>query len=99
MSSTNSKNSNDRLRSLEIAVGQIEKQHGSGTIMRLGDGPAEPIGNLNVEAGGLEDPVNEVFKAGAADVEQLVGGDNLDGRHQERSIVTGAVGKCLQDPA
>lgn len=43
MSSTNSKNSNDRLRSLEIAVGQIEKQHGSGTIMRLGDGPAEPI--------------------------------------------------------
>lgn len=29
-------NSNDRLKALEIAVGQIDKQHGKGTIMRLG---------------------------------------------------------------
>jgi len=32
--------SNDRTKALEIAVGQIEKQHGKGTIMKLGDGAA-----------------------------------------------------------
>ncbi|MFN1835939.1 recombinase RecA [Balneola sp. MJW-20] len=30
----------DRLKALDIAVGQIEKQHGKGTIMKLGDGAA-----------------------------------------------------------
>jgi len=39
--STNNKN--DRQKSLEIAVGQIEKQHGKGTIMRLGDSPSRKI--------------------------------------------------------
>ena len=39
--STNNKN--DRQKSLEIAVGQIEKQHGKGTIMRLGDSPTRKI--------------------------------------------------------
>lgn len=29
----------DRLKALELAVGQIEKTHGKGTIMRLGDNP------------------------------------------------------------
>ncbi len=29
-------NSDDRMKALDIAVGQIEKQHGKGTIMRLG---------------------------------------------------------------
>jgi len=29
----------DRLKALELAVGQIEKTHGKGTIMRLGDSP------------------------------------------------------------
>jgi len=39
---SNSKN-NDREKALELAVGQIEKQHGKGTIMRLGD---KPINNV-----------------------------------------------------
>jgi recombination protein RecA len=38
-----SSNKNDRQKSLEIAVGQIEKQHGKGTIMRLGDSPIRQI--------------------------------------------------------
>lgn len=29
----------DRLKALDLAVGQIEKQHGKGSIMRLGDNP------------------------------------------------------------
>ncbi|MCH8567087.1 MAG: recombinase RecA [Balneolales bacterium] len=29
----------DRLKALDLAVGQIEKQHGKGTIMKLGDAP------------------------------------------------------------
>ncbi len=29
--------SNDKLKAIDIAVGQIEKQHGKGTIMKLGD--------------------------------------------------------------
>ncbi len=29
----------DRLKALDLAVGQIEKSHGKGTIMRLGDSP------------------------------------------------------------
>lgn len=46
MASSNSKN-NDRLKSLDIAVGQIEKQYGKGTIMRLGDGPANPVPSIS----------------------------------------------------
>ncbi|MEX0843740.1 MAG: recombinase RecA [Balneolaceae bacterium] len=37
--------SNDRLKALDIAVGQIEKQHGKGTIMKLG---AEAIQDIDV---------------------------------------------------
>lgn len=37
--------SNDRLKALEIAVGQIDKQHGKGTIMRLG---AKAIQDIDV---------------------------------------------------
>ena len=37
--------SNDRLKALEIAVGQIDKQHGKGTIMRLG---ADAIQDIDV---------------------------------------------------
>ena len=33
----------DRLKALDLAVGQIEKQHGKGTIMRLGDEAAKNI--------------------------------------------------------
>jgi len=46
MSSSNGK-SDDRLKALDIAVGQIEKQHGSGTIMRLGDGPANEVASIS----------------------------------------------------
>lgn len=37
--------SKDRMKALDIAVGQIEKQHGKGTIMRLG---AEAIQDIDV---------------------------------------------------
>lgn len=35
--------SNDRLKALDIAVGQIEKQHGKGTIMKLGANATQDI--------------------------------------------------------
>ncbi|MEO1021387.1 MAG: recombinase RecA [Bacteroidota bacterium] len=35
--------SNERLKALEIAVGQIEKQHGKGTIMKLGDNASQNV--------------------------------------------------------
>lgn len=38
-----SKQNNERLKALDLAVGQIEKQHGKGTIMRLGDSPNRAI--------------------------------------------------------
>lgn len=31
----------DRLKALDLAVGQLEKQYGKGTIMRLGDNPID----------------------------------------------------------
>ncbi len=40
--STNNGNS-DRLKALDLAVGQIEKAHGKGSIMRLGDNPVQQI--------------------------------------------------------
>src|SRR5690625_1223237 len=43
----NSKQKDDRLKSLDIAVGQIEKQHGNGTIMRLGDGPTNEVPSIS----------------------------------------------------
>lgn len=46
MASSNS-NNKDRLKSLDIAVGQIEKQHGKGTIMRLGDGPVNEVATIS----------------------------------------------------
>lgn len=41
MSSTNG--NADRLKALDLAVGQIEKNHGKGSIMRLGDTPVVDI--------------------------------------------------------
>ncbi len=42
---------NERLKALELAVSQIEKSHGKGTIMRLGD---EPIVNIpSISTGSL----------------------------------------------
>ncbi|MEX1010793.1 MAG: recombinase RecA [Balneolaceae bacterium] len=38
-----SSNNSDRHKALEMAVGQIEKQHGKGTIMKLGDSPSRKI--------------------------------------------------------
>ena len=37
---------NDKLRALESALGQIEKQYGKGSVMKLGDSAA----HMNVEA-------------------------------------------------
>ena len=37
----------DRLKALELAVGQIEKAHGKGTIMKLGDGPIQNIPSIS----------------------------------------------------
>ncbi|MEX1062770.1 MAG: recombinase RecA [Balneolaceae bacterium] len=47
MSSSSNSSNKDRIKSLDIAVGQIEKQHGSGTIMRLGDGPANEVSSIS----------------------------------------------------
>lgn len=33
----------NKLKALDIAVGQIEKQHGKGTIMKLGDGASQDV--------------------------------------------------------
>ena len=37
----------DRIKALDIAVGQIEKQHGKGTIMKLGDNPIHNIETIS----------------------------------------------------
>ncbi|WP_069130233.1 recombinase RecA [Rhodohalobacter halophilus] len=37
------KNNNDRAKAIDIAIGQIEKQHGKGTVMRLGDNPYNEV--------------------------------------------------------
>lgn len=37
----------DRLKALDLAVGQIEKTHGKGTIMRLGDSPIVNIPSIS----------------------------------------------------
>jgi recombination protein RecA len=37
----------DRLKAIELALGQIEKQHGKGTIMRLGDRPVVAIDTIS----------------------------------------------------
>ncbi|MEX2435434.1 MAG: recombinase RecA [Balneolaceae bacterium] len=34
---------NDREKAIDIAIGQIEKQHGKGTVMRLGDNPYNEV--------------------------------------------------------
>ena len=39
--------SDDRLKALDIAVGQIEKQHGKGTIMKLGDNPINDVDTIS----------------------------------------------------
>jgi len=37
------KENNDKAKAIDIAIGQIEKQHGKGTVMRLGDNPYNEI--------------------------------------------------------
>ena len=37
----------DRLKSIDIAIGQIEKQHGKGTVMRLGDSATNEIATIS----------------------------------------------------
>lgn len=37
----------DRLKSIDIAIGQIEKQHGKGTVMRLGDSATDQIATIS----------------------------------------------------
>lgn len=37
----------DRLKAIDLALGQIEKQHGKGTIMRLGDKPVIQIDTIS----------------------------------------------------
>jgi recombination protein RecA len=34
---------NDKAKAIDIAIGQIEKQHGKGTVMRLGDNPYNEV--------------------------------------------------------
>ncbi|MCS7081612.1 MAG: recombinase RecA [Bacteroidetes bacterium] len=43
-----------RLRALQMAIGQIEKQYGKGTIMRLGDRPAESVEAISTGSLGLD---------------------------------------------
>ncbi len=45
--SNSTSDKSDRLKSLDIAVGQIEKQHGKGTIMRLGDQPPNEVPSIS----------------------------------------------------
>lgn len=37
----------DRLKAIDIAIGQIEKQHGKGTVMRLGDNANDDIATIS----------------------------------------------------
>ena len=48
-------NRKDKMKALEITLGNIEKQYGKGTIMKLGDTPAEnipfiPTGSIGLDA-------------------------------------------------
>ncbi len=38
-----STNNGDRLKALETAIGQIERQFGKGAVMRLGEKPRIPV--------------------------------------------------------
>ena len=40
----------DKLKALDAAIAQIEKQYGKGSVMKLGDNSA----NMNVDAGGAD---------------------------------------------
>ena len=37
----------DREKALEMAIGQIEKQHGEGTIMKLGDEATQDVPSIS----------------------------------------------------
>ncbi|PYV09003.1 MAG: DNA recombination/repair protein RecA, partial [Acidobacteria bacterium] len=43
---------NSRSKAIEMALGQIEKQFGKGSIMRLGDRP-EPVGVQTISTGSI----------------------------------------------
>jgi len=38
---------NDKSKAIDIAIGQIEKQHGKGTVMRLGDNPYNEVDTIS----------------------------------------------------
>ncbi len=71
-SNTNNNTNDERLRALELAIGQIEKQFGRGSIMRLGEASARmavetiPTGSLAMDmalgAGGIpRGRITEIF--------------------------------------
>jgi hypothetical protein len=43
MNANNASNSANREKALEAALGQIERQFGKGTVMRMGDSDASPF--------------------------------------------------------
>src|SRR3990167_8366701 len=45
---------NEKLRSLQIAIDQIEKAHGKGSIMKLGDGVVTKIDAISTSSLGLD---------------------------------------------
>jgi recombination protein RecA len=52
---TNDQNRKEKMKALEMTLGNIEKQYGKGTIMKLGDTPAEnipfiPTGSIGLDA-------------------------------------------------
>ncbi len=44
----------NKLKSLELAMKQIDKTFGKGTLMRLGDKVIEPIGSISTGSLGLD---------------------------------------------
>ncbi|MDZ7658449.1 recombinase RecA [Fodinibius sp.] len=44
---SNNKDNKDREKALEMAIGQIKKQHGEGTIMRLGDEATQDVPSIS----------------------------------------------------
>ena len=42
-----------RLQALNIAVEQIEKQHGKGSVMRLGEGPVARIESISIRTSAI----------------------------------------------
>ena len=45
---------NEKLRSLQVAIDQIEKSHGKGSIMKLGDGVIAKIDSISTSSISLD---------------------------------------------